>query len=63
MRAENMSRLMVTDKGTPVGVISISDLVASIASWRHSRDTVADVMSDSMLVCRDTTPFAAWPAP
>ena len=58
MRAGHMSRLLVTDKGKPVGVIAISDLVASIVkSTSVKRDTVADVMSDAMLVCRDKTPL------
>jgi CBS domain-containing protein len=55
-----MSRLLVTDKGKPMGVIAISDLVASIVkSTSVKRDTVADVMSDAMLVCRDKTPLTS----
>jgi CBS domain-containing protein len=50
-------RLLVTDATKPVGVISVSDIVASIAeSDEQKRDTVADVMSDAILVCRDKTP-------
>ena len=60
MRAGHMSRLLVTDQGKPVGVIAISDLVASIVkSTSVKRDTVADVMSDAMLVCRDKTPLTS----
>jgi CBS domain-containing protein len=62
MRAGHMSRLLVTDKGKPIGVIAISDLVASIvksAGASIKRDTVADVMSDAMLVCRDKTPLTS----
>ena len=60
MRAGHMSRLLVTDKDKPVGVIAISDLVASIVkSTSIKRDTVADVMSDAMLVCRDKTPLTS----
>ena len=55
---KDVNRLLVTDKGSPVGVISISDFVSSIAKEEKSqRQTVADVMSDSILVCRDKTPL------
>ncbi|MGA7194060.1 MAG: CBS domain-containing protein [Anaerolineales bacterium] len=54
----DVSRLLVTDNGKPVGVISLSDFVASIAQEeKPRRETVADVMSDSILVCRDKTPI------
>jgi CBS domain-containing protein len=54
----DVSRLLVTDNGKPVGVISLSDFVASIAQQeKPRRETVADVMSDSILVCRDKTPI------
>ena len=60
MRAEHMSRLLVTDKDKPIGVIAISDLAASIVKMASiQRDTVADVMSDAMLVCRDKTPLTS----
>jgi len=55
---KDISRLLVTEKGKPVGVISLSDFVASIAREEESkRDTVGDVMSDAILVCRDKTPI------
>jgi CBS domain-containing protein len=55
---KDVSRLLVTEKGKPVGVISLSDFVASIAREEEPRrDTVADVMSDAILVCRDQTPI------
>jgi predicted transcriptional regulator len=55
---KEISRLLVTEKGKPVGVISLSDFVASIAREEDSkRDTIADVMSDAILVCRDKTPI------
>lgn len=55
---EDVNRLLVTEKGKPVGVISISDFVASIArEEKLDRDTVADVMSDAILVCRGKTPI------
>jgi CBS domain-containing protein len=55
---KDINRLMVTEKGIPVGVISISDFVSSIARGeKPRRDTVADVMSDAILVCRNKTPL------
>jgi len=57
---KDINRLLVTDQGHPVGVISISDFVASIArAEKASRATVADVMSDAILVCRDQTPLVS----
>lgn len=59
MREKVIRRLLVTERGTPVGVISVSDIVASIADASPlERETVADVMSDAYLVCRDKTPVA-----
>jgi CBS domain-containing protein len=56
----DINRLLVTEKGIPVGVISISDFVSSIAKEeKHQRETVADVMSDAILVCRDKTPLTS----
>ena len=47
-------RMLVTGDGKPVGVISISDLVAGIAAQEEiKRETVGDVMSDTFLVCRE----------
>jgi predicted transcriptional regulator len=55
---KDVGRLLVTDQGKPVGVISLSDFVASIAQEeKPRRETVADVMSDAILVCRDKTPI------
>lgn len=60
MRAHEISRLLVTEHGKPVGMLSISDLVAHLAKTAPlKRDTVADVMSRAILVCRDTTPVEA----
>lgn len=58
MHREGIHRLMVTENGKPVGVISVSDLVASLVR-QHAvgRATVADVMSRAYLVCRETTPL------
>ncbi len=57
---KDINRLLVTDQGVPVGVISISDFVSSIArEEKPLRETVADVMSDAILVCRDQTPLTS----
>jgi len=57
---EGIRRLLVTEQGKPVGVISVSDIVAQIGSAeRLGRGQVGDVMSDAYLVCRDKTPVTA----
>ena len=57
---KDINRLMVTENRIPAGIISISDFVSSIAKEeKHRRDTVADVMSDAILVCRDKTPLTS----
>jgi CBS domain-containing protein len=57
---KSVSRLLVTENGKPVGVISLSDFVASLADKAQlKRNTVADVMSDAILVCRGKTPVAS----
>lgn len=58
MLEQDVSRLLVTEKGKPVGVISLSDFIASIARKTPlNRETVGDVMSDAILVCRGKTPI------
>jgi CBS domain-containing protein len=53
-------RLLVLENGKPLGVISVSDVIANFAKESPlGRGTVADVMSDAILVCRDKTPIAA----
>jgi CBS domain-containing protein len=55
---KEINRLVVTEQGKYVGVISTSDFVSSLAlEEKPLRETVADVMSDSILVCRDKTPL------
>ena len=55
-----VSRLLVTAKEKPVGVISLSDFVASIAhNIESKRETVGDVMSHAILVCRGKTPVVS----
>ena len=57
MLDKQIHRLMVTETGVPAGVLSVSDIVASLARHREAkRETVGDVMSDAFLVCRDKTP-------
>ena len=53
---KGVSRLLVTEHGKPVGSISLSDFVASIAhEVKPKRETVGDVMSDAILVCHGKT--------
>ena len=57
MDKKDIHRMLVTDGGKPVGIISISDFVAGIAAQEPvRRETVGDVMSDTFLVCREDTP-------
>ncbi len=60
MRDKVIRRLLVAEKGKPVGVISVSDFIANLADKAViSRGTVADVMSDVYLACREKTPIAS----
>jgi CBS domain-containing protein len=60
MRDEVIRRLLVVENGKPVGVISVSDFVASLAQQSPTgREKVSEVMSDAMLVCRENTPVWA----
>jgi CBS domain-containing protein len=55
---KEVNRLVATKQGKPVGIISLSDFVAHIAeSGSSKRETVGDVMSDAILVCRGKTPI------
>ena len=57
MRDRALHRLVVTEGGTPVGVLSLSDFVAHLAAQEPmERATVEDVMSYVVLVCREETP-------
>ena len=57
MSDKHVHRMLVLENEEPVGVISISDFVASIAAQEKAkRESVRDVMSDVFLVCRDKTP-------
>lgn len=60
MLEKQIHRLMVSDHGEALGIVSISDIVANISSQtKAARETVGDVMSYSFLVCRDKTPIIA----
>jgi CBS domain-containing protein len=57
---KDIQRLVVTERGKLVGVISTSDFVSSLAQEEKlHREIVADVMSDAILVCRDKTPLTS----
>lgn len=54
---KSVGRFLVMEKGRPVGTISLADFVASLTEQiKSKRDTVGDVMSDAILVCRGKTP-------
>lgn len=57
---KDVNRLLVTEKGKAVAMLAGSDFVASVSRAEQlERKTVADVMSDAILVCRDKTPVAS----
>ncbi len=57
---KKVARFLVTENEKPVGIISLSDFVASIANEiKSKRETVGDVMSDAILVCRGKTSVAS----
>jgi CBS domain-containing protein len=54
MGSKDIHRMVVLEAGRPVGILSISDLVAGIAAQEPlRRETVGDVTSRTFLVCRD----------
>lgn len=56
MREKQVHRMLVTEAGVAVGVVSVSNFVENIAAQEQpKRSTVGDVMSDTFLVCRDKT--------
>ena len=60
MKEGVIRRLLVTDQGRSVGVISVSDFIANIAAEApFGRRTVGDVMSDVYLCCREKTPVVS----
>jgi CBS domain-containing protein len=58
IRKHHVARLVVTEGGKPVGVISISDLLAALPHEATGRSRVQDVMSWGYLACRPSTPVA-----
>jgi len=56
MKDQGYKRLLVVDGGKEVGVLSLSDLIASLAPTGINRGKVSDVMSRVMLVCRREAP-------
>jgi CBS domain-containing protein len=57
---KGIGRLLVIENEKPVGVLSLSDFVASISkTGKSKRETVGDVMSDAILVCRGKTPVTS----
>ena len=57
---KGIGRLLVTENEKPVGILSLSDFVAEIANEiKSKRETVGDVMSDAILVCRGKTPVVS----
>lgn len=56
MMEKSVHRMLVTEAGAAVGVVSVSNFVENIAAQeKPKRSTVGDVMSDAFLVCRDKT--------
>jgi CBS domain-containing protein len=58
MRANQVHRLLVTDSGKTVGIVSVGDIILSLARASTMRQTVSDVMSRGMVVCRRETTVA-----
>lgn len=55
---KRVGRFLVLEEGKPVGTISLSDFVASLSEKiKSKRETVGDVMSHAILVCRGKTPI------
>lgn len=57
MKREQIHRLIVTENEAAVGVISVSDLVGSLARASLDRRTVGEVMSRGIVVCLEATPI------
>jgi CBS domain-containing protein len=54
-----VSRLLVTDAGEPVGVLSVADVVGAVSAGQAGRGTVRDVMSYGIVVCHADVPLRA----
>ena len=53
LRDERLSRLIVTKRELPVGVLATSDLVRYLGHGHLGRGIVADVMSHGLVACRE----------
>lgn len=56
LREEHLSRLVVVEDGAPVGVVSVSDLVRSLAAGSTGRADVRAAMSHAFVACLPETP-------
>jgi CBS domain-containing protein len=59
LRAERIHRLVVTQHERGIGIISVSDLVRMLIPDPGDRQTVGQVMSPGLLVCRADAPIGA----
>ncbi|HKZ02098.1 MAG TPA: CBS domain-containing protein, partial [Pyrinomonadaceae bacterium] len=59
MAERHFHRLLVTEAGKPVGVISVSDVVRALGRQEVLLRTVEEVMSRAIVVCRVDTPLPA----
>jgi len=59
MAEQRIHRLLVTEGGKPVGVISVSDIVRALGRQEVIRRTVEEAMSRAIVVCRAETPLPA----
>lgn len=59
MRRDHISRMLVSDGGSAVGIIAVSDLVAQFGSATGEGRNVADVMSRGVVVCLPDSPVVA----
>lgn len=55
MKTNQVHRLIVADRDKPVGIVSVGDIVLSLARQSTTRQTVADVMSRGIVVCLQAT--------
>jgi CBS domain-containing protein len=59
IRRQHVARLVVTDDHGPIGVVSISDLLAALPNTVVDRVRVRDVMSWGYVACRPSTPVSS----
>jgi CBS domain-containing protein len=56
---EHVGRLLVVEDGRPVGVLSVSDVIAFIGDRPRPRETLAQVMSHAIVVSQPDASIAA----